>query len=829
MRNAGIAGSVLLASWVLVFPMVCLSATLEGNVVDPQHRVIVGAPIMLSCGQVTEDLASDSRGQFAFPSRSSFERCSLTVSYSGFDIFTQVLHKNPGFLSIELAIVADKQIVRVNAQEQDLRDVSKTSVGGISVSDADLKGISNLTQDLIRYAKTLAGADMGEDAIYVDGLPSATLPPAAMVARIDVNLDPFSAEYSDNDRTHINITTKNADRHLRFNFGGAGIGVGGGNPLAHALHSVSHSANLSLTGPVPRVPLTFSFHGTVGSLQNQEPILAITSMDEGAPLNVSRVLVVNRNSSGQLNVHYSRAESSQVDFSYSDSQSTGTNTGVGGLTLPAAGTASFFDTRESRITYANAGAGYLYRGGFVFDDTSSLLKANSSSLGVTAVGAFVDGGASMTRSQSRRTGWTWKNVLQSSAKHHLFSAGLTVTRRDMASDDQPNAYGAIEFSSLQAYAAAQAGSPTGTLFLTQGNGLIHYASIGVAPFVQGELLNQNSFLVTGGLRADYQSRGAVLMSPRLSLAARKSSFVFRAGAGRFVHDWPGIVFMHVIENDGLHLRSFIIDDVSLTQASGPTLPPWGLSGNSVLERFSPNLTQPRDWMFRASIEHPFGRLTSGLEYALVNGQHLLGSERISEQTGFLDILESNRTRRRQQLHVRLRFLWKAQTITAHYQWIRSRDNTSGPFSFPEYQGNLAAEWARSAGIAPQSLTLVDNFKLPGKLSFNLVASSRGSAPYNITTGLDRGDRLYNDRGGHPRNSGNGPKYNSLDLSGYRRILLPISAKPEKRVYVDFGVQMSNLLGNKNYTSINSVTNSPLFGSPLGASPGREVRFWLNLL
>jgi hypothetical protein len=828
MTGASMAGSLLLASWVLVFPLVCLSATLEGNVLDPQHRVIVGAPMKLSCGRVTEDLVTDARGQFAFPSRSSFERCSLTVSYPGFEIFSQVLHKNPGSLSIELAIVADKQIVGVNPQAQDLRDVSETSVGGISVSDADLKGISNLTEDLIRYAKALAGADNGEDAVYVDGLPSTTLPPATMVARIDINPDPFSAEYSDNDRTHINITTKNADRHLRFNFGGAGIGVGGGNPLAPGLHSVSHLANLSLTGPVPRLPLTFSFHGTLGSLQNQEPIQAITSLDEGAASGVHRDVVTYRSSSGQLDVHYSRAESSQVNFSYSHAQSKGINTGVGGLTLPAAGSGSFFYTRGARITYTNSAAGYLYRGGFVFGDTSSLLQANSSSVGVTVAGAFVDGGAPMTRSQSHRTSWTWKNVVQSSIKHHLFSGGFTVTRRGMADDDQPNAYGVIEFSSLQAYAAAQAGSPTGTLFLTQGNGQTHYASIEVAPFVQGELLHNDILLLTVGVRADYQSRGSVLISPHLSLAARKGGFVFRAGAGRFVHAWPEIVFMHVIENSGLYLRSFIVDDVSLAQASGPILPSGGLSGNSVLERLSPTLTQPRDWMVRASIEHPFGHFTPGLEYSLVNGQHLLGSERISEQISFLDILESNRTRRRQQLHVRLRFPWKAQTITAHYQWIRSRDNTSGPFSFPEYHGNLAAEWARSAGIAPQNFSLVDNFKLPGKLSLNLIASSRGSAPYNITTGLDNGDRLYNDRGGRPRNSGNGPRYKSLDLSGYRRIPVPISAKPEKRVYVDLGVQMDNLLGNRNYISVGSVTSSPLFGSPLSAGSGRTLRFWLNL-
>jgi hypothetical protein len=812
---------------ILALPIAAYSISAKGTVIDPHLRVIEGARVRLTCGKATRDQMTDAEGHFEFPSLPSFATCTLAVTHAGFEPFEQPLGENLAHLTINLRIAADRRVIDVTTA-QDIREIAQSSIGSVSVSGAELQSISNSTGDLISYAKALAGADTSADAIYVDGLPSAALPPANMIARIDVNTDPFSAEYSDSDKTHINITTKNADRPFHVNFGGAGLGVGGGNPLAPELRSVTHSANFGLTGGIPQLPLSFSLHGNLGSLQNDQPIEAVTSVAQTAS-RLRPAVVGNRNASGQFNLHYAASESSQADFSFADSGASGFNVGVGGLTLPDAGSASLIHTREGRLTFTIADQCYVYRGGFVFDGMSSLLKANSSALGVTVAGAFVDGGAPITRSQSRRTSWTWKNVFQSSARHHLFSAGFTVTRSGISNTDQPNAFGAIDFSSLPAYAAAQAGSPTGTLFLTQGNGQTHYANTEVAPFVQGELLHHDNLLVIGGVRADYQSRGNVLVSPRLSVAARKGAFVFRGGAGRFVHEWPGIVFIHVIENDGLHLRSFIIDDVSLAQASGPILPFGGFSGNPVIERLSPNLTQPRDWIFRASIERPVGRFTPGLEYTSVNGQHLLGSERIPELSGLLDVLESNRTRRRQQLNVKLRFPWRAHNITAHYQWIRSRDNSSGPFSFPEYQGDLAAEWARSAGISPQNFTLVDNFTLPGKVSLNLIASSRGSSPYNITTGLENGDGLYNDRGGRPRNSGNGPRYNSLNVWGYRRIPLPIGAKPEKRIYFDLGVQVNNLLGNKNYTSIDSVTNSPLFGTPLTAGPARALRFWLNLL
>jgi len=813
----------------LAFTLTSHALAATGTVMDPQHRVIVGARVILTCGRVVEELVTDSLGRFNLPPRPSFEHCRVAASHPGFETFERALDHNVALLSITLRLAADKQVVNVAAEARDLRGIVESSLGSVSLSDADLKGISNNTWDLIRYAKALAGADVGEDAIYVDGLPSATLPPSDTVARIDVNTDPFSAEYSDNDRMHINVTTKGSDRHLRFNVGGAGLGFGGGNQLAPGLHSVSHGGNFGLTGPVPRVPLTFSSHASVGSLQNQEPILAITSLQSNIAPNPPHAPVANQNDSGVLSLHYSRAESSQADFSYARYHSSGSNVGVGGLTLPAAGSDSSFNSKELRLTFTSAGAGYLYRGGIVLDDINSHLQANSTVLGVTVLGSFVDGGSAIASNQSRRTNLTWKNVFQSRSKRHLWTAGVTVTRFGISNDQQPNPFGTLEFSNLEAYTQAQAGSATGTLFLTRGRGQAHYASIETAPFLQGDLVHSENLLVIGGLRADYQTQGGILLSPRLSLAARARGFVLRAGTGMFVHDWPGDVLMHIIQDDGFHLQPFIIQNVALPEAVSPINPSLALAGALVQSKLAPEFTRPRDLMYRGSIEHSCGRFTVGLEYSAVDGRHLLGSERLGAQKGWLDLLESDRARRRQQLHARLRFQWKTQNVTAHYEWMDSKDNTGGPFSYPEQPYQLNQEWARTAGVSPHNFTLVDRFKLPNEISVTLIATARGSAPYNIVTGIDNGDGLFNDRGGRARNSGNAPRYNSLDLFGYRRFPLPsFSSKSDKKMYINLGAQVNNLIGNRNCTGLDAVLASPLFGRPLAAGPGRSFRLSLNL-
>ena len=235
-------------------------------------------------------------------------------------------------------------------------------------------------------------------------------------------------------------------------------------------------------------------------------------------------------------------------------------------------------------------------------------------------------------------------------------------------------------------------------------------------------------------------------------------------------------------------------------------------------------------MLRGSIEGRFGHFVPAVEYTWTNGTHLLGSRRRRTQTGWMDLLESGYLLRRHQVHLRLNYQWKGQSITAHYEWIHSHDNTGGAFSFPERQDDISAEWARTTGVAPHNFNLVTRFQLPSTVSVSLVATSRSSVPYNVTSSLDLDENgLYNERAGRARNSGAGPAYHSLSLFAHRRIEIPhFLIRSKEKVYADFGFQADNLLGNKNYLGLGSVIGSPLFGKTFGAFPDRSLRLSLNL-
>lgn len=181
-------------------------------------------------------------------------------------------------------------------------------------------------------------------------------------------------------------------------------------------------------------------------------------------------------------------------------------------------------------------------------------------------------------------------------------------------------------------------------------------------------------------------------------------------------------------------------------------------------------------------------------------------------------------------HLRVQYRWKEQNLIGNYEWVHSRDDTDGPFSFPEFQDNLCAEWVPSTGVSVHNTSVVGNFRLPDSISLTVLGSWHSSTPYTILTGEDlNGDRLFNEHKGLPCNSGKGPAYRSVSLYAYRHLWLgKFLSKKKGGLGADVGIQIENVLGNRNYMILDPVSSSPLFGQPLAAFPSRPVRLWFEL-
>jgi hypothetical protein len=169
-------------------------------------------------------------------------------------------------------------------------------------------------------------------------------------------------------------------------------------------------------------------------------------------------------------------------------------------------------------------------------------------------------------------------------------------------------------------------------------------------------------------------------------------------------------------------------------------------------------------------------------------------------------------------------------VAAHYEWVHARDNTDGPFSYPERPGDLAGEWAPSAGLATHHTTVMATFALRGGVSLNVSDTWHSGTPYSITTGRDpSGNLLFVDRGGLPRNAGRLAGVHDLSLYAFRRLAVPDGLVPGRtRVHVSIGAQAQNMLDNESFTTIGAVSGSSGFGRPLSALPGRTLRLFLSL-
>ena len=792
-----------------------LVAGVAGVVVDPQDLSVRDARVELACGGRVQRATTDQHGRFAITDPADGP-CVLSITRDGFAPFRGPLdrqQRDP--LVVRLQIAPVQQRIDVVAPQHPHPSMTFGSIL-LSADGQSLRALGATAADVIRYAQLMAGTGTRRAEVLVDGLPSDALPPLDAIAHISINGDPFSAEYADADVSSIDIITKAPSRKVRFFMGGDMPGVDGRDILAPALKTQSRFVNVGMMGPVPRLPVTFSASGSVGRASQQMPIqVDMPELGDRARSDTA----ANRSESGSLSAHYARGAALGVRGSFRESRAHGSNVGIGGITLRESASSSFYMTRDSRVTATYLSSRVLYEGGAVATSSESRSRANSAAPGITVGGDVIMGGAPIADSRRTLTRWTTKHVVRSRSVRP-WTLGAVMSGSHDANLNVPNSGGTFYFSDISAYREALAGGRTGTWSVARGAHGARFHSQAAAAFAQAEILRRGELALSGGLRADYQTAFGVMASPRLSLAARWRDVGVRAGAGMFVQRVPERLFLSVLENGGDHLRQFIAADASLTAPIESTLD----ALRSIQSRMSPEIARPRALQWRVSAERSIGAVTSALEYSVSDERKLLGSDRLPSGLEWVDVFASDRRAIRRRVHAYSRYSAKGQQLVVEYEWMHARDNTDGPFSFPARAGDIAAEWARSAGVSPHSVTMMGALALPAEISLNVTWNWRSRAPFNITTGRDAaGSGLFLDRGGLPRNSGDAPGFRTMSLYAHRRITWPRAWAPLRGIGLNISVQADNILNDANYLSVGSVAGSATFGRPLAAYPGRSMR------
>jgi hypothetical protein len=198
--------------------------------------------------------------------------------------------------------------------------------------------------------------------------------------------------------------------------------------------------------------------------------------------------------------------------------------------------------------------------------------------------------------------------------------------------------------------------------------------------------------------------------------------------------------------------------------------------------------------------------------------------------------------------------WHRLLLFANYTLATSRTNTSGAFSTPTTDDNLAADWGPSSGDARHRLGAMINAQPVANLTVALNISARSALPYNITTGRDdNNDGVFNDRpagvsrdsargsavvdvGGRvsygwgfgPARSGGGGGGTQVTIvssgPGGGAMAAGFAGGPnDRRFRVEVYASAQNLFNRTNYTSYGGVFGSPVFGQPIAAATARRVQ------
>lgn len=790
--------------------------TPAGIVRDPHDRPVDGARVRLICPEREQHSVTVRDGRFAFDPVVSIDQCALTVEKEGFEVARVAVLRRSDRLEVRLQIQAITQAVAVVAPVP-----APPAFLSVTLAEADFQRLAPNTALLIEHARLLAGA-AATPVVYVDGLPVTTLPPLDQIATVRVNADPFSAEYSDGDVPVVHLTTRAPARQFRGQLGTDGVSFGNRNVLATGAGSSSAALHGSVSVPVPRLPVGVRVDGAVSRLTTRPAIVAELPPSVAAEA-VRTVESRDDTVTAGVDVSYGDARGTTGRALVREIRTHSVNAGVGALLVPEAGFASSGRSREIRSTWNRTAARALHEIGLLVVAGSIDLDANSRRRGVVIPGAISMGGSPIARQDTRRVNWLMKHVVRSTAPLP-WTAGLIVAGSHHRSRIVPNEAGVLQFPTVTSYESARLGEPTGMLLLARGSSDVSYSGLTAAPFAQKVVVRNAHLDVTAGLRLDAQRAFGLLLTPRLTIAGRWKTLRLAAGTGWFARQIPDTAVLMTLARNDEGQEHLLIPAMSLDDfepGERPLVP-------RLRARMDDALVRPREWMQRVMVERAVGRLVPALEYTWSRETRRLGSDRTLESGQWVDVLRSNRERTRHRLQAVTRYAFGRQHIAATYQWTRARDNGDGPSAYADDAGDRRRGWAPTAGIAPHVASVMGSLWLPGAISLHINEAWSSTVPYNVTSGTDDdGDGLFVERGDRARNSGRGLRYHSLSLYGSRRVPVPGQIAGH-RFHVTVGVQATNLLDTRNYTSLVSVAGAGSFGRPLAALPGRSVRLLLNV-
>ncbi|MGQ0815596.1 MAG: hypothetical protein ACT4O1_14265, partial [Gemmatimonadota bacterium] len=618
----------------------------------------------------------------------------------------------------------------------------------------------------------------------------------------------------------VELVSADPDRAFRGNAGYTSNAKGARNPLAPSLRARRTFADGEISGPVPFTPIVFSTSMASVRIAEDRPVFGSSG---GASPEIDAVQSSARSQTITTALAGNWHEGGRARLSITAIRADDVGAQAGGFVHSESAGAHTLISRDARLVAETSLGRYRYSTGIAYTSGHNSFAAAPTSPSIMVIETLIRGGAPFQTMNIKSTEWRWNNVLTNPARSGMI--GWSVGQSSDSELLVPNAEGQLIFGTPGDYDRWLIGQPAGTWVRARGRFDQRIQSTTAAVYGERAWRPASMLDVRTGLRTDYQSGDGVLISPRVTLVASWGRASVHGGIGLFRQNLVNTVL--------LQAKRYGADGAASQQiTAGPFGDRGGISSDTtpLFSRIDAGFARPAAIVMRYGLQFRGERVTYGAEYTWTAAFSRPGSRRLPSGTGWVDLLESNRSLRRQQIHASLGYQSRAGSMVAHYEWVVSHDDADGPFSFPERKNALGAEWARSAGVAPHNLSIVAGLPTLLGIEGALVFAARSRAPLNLRTGLDRdGTGLYNDRGGRRRNDALSPAFRSLDAYAHRLFQIPLLTVGNRTPAIDVSLFAENLLGSRNYLAIGSSLASPFLGRPVAALPGRSVRWSFRLM
>jgi hypothetical protein len=445
---------------LLIYAQVPSSVTITGTVLDPHQAGVLGAKVTLNrvIGNELQTTIADAFGAFRFDGVQP-GNYDVRIEQEGFRPFVsrvRVGNQAPRPMNVVLALADVHQQVTVGGQLTQVSTNSADNLDTITMNRQSLDNLPIFDQDYIAtMSRFLDASSIGTSGVtlVVDGVEATRAGvSASAIQEVKINHDPYSAEYPRPGRGRIEIITKpgSSEFHGTFNFLFRDYHLNARDPFALVRPPEQRRIfEGSLTGPVGGVKKTTFLI----SANREEEDAQATVFALGPPGEIRETVPIpqrNTELGGSLNHQFGDNHIISMRGMYTDR--TIRNQGVGGLTLPEAGTN--FEDREDLFSFNHRGLitkKWFNQFRFYAARQHTPTKSINPGPRIVVLGAFTGGGAQGDRLQTENH-ITLNEILVWTGNKHTIRTGINVpdlSRRGL--DDNTNTAGTYTFSTLRDY------------------------------------------------------------------------------------------------------------------------------------------------------------------------------------------------------------------------------------------------------------------------------------------------------------------------------------------------------------------------------------------